>query len=263
MKPAILLPLSLLLAAPAQAQQYGAEPDDLRSHLVRLAEAYPDVVDGFDEHELILAGGKRLPLSDGRTDKTFEELLNDPDIGDMFAFAYPAGAPAAPPPVDFDPGRIRVEALFKALYGDCGKAQVAKRMRRIDWVPGHGGRPVSVTTAQGVDKALERVSRDLDRLPRAFGKYLTPSAGTYNCRAIAGTSRQSMHSYAAAIDVNTDFSDYWQWAQQKSGGPIEWRNRMPMEIVEVFERHGFVWGGRWHHYDTMHFEYRPDLLGAE
>jgi len=28
----------------------------------------------------------------------------------------------------------------------------------------------------------------------------------------------------------------------------------------VFERHGFIWGGRWWHYDTMHFEYRPELL---
>ena len=31
-------------------------------------------------------------------------------------------------------------------------------------------------------------------------------------------------------------------------------------IVEIFERHGFIWGGKWYHYDTMHFEYRPELL---
>jgi len=31
--------------------------------------------------------------------------------------------------------------------------------------------------------------------------------------------------------------------------------------VAVFERHGFIWGGKWFHYDTMHFEYRPELLG--
>ena len=34
----------------------------------------------------------------------------------------------------------------------------------------------------------------------------------------------------------------------------------PLEIVEIFERHGFIWGGRWKHYDTMHFEFRPELL---
>jgi hypothetical protein len=30
--------------------------------------------------------------------------------------------------------------------------------------------------------------------------------------------------------------------------------------VRVFEKHGFIWGGAWYHYDTMHFEYRPELL---
>ena len=30
----------------------------------------------------------------------------------------------------------------------------------------------------------------------------------------------------------------------------------------IFEKHGFIWGGRWYHYDTMHFEYRPELVGA-
>ena len=37
---------------------------------------------------------------------------------------------------------------------------------------------------------------------------------------------------------------------------------MPRAIVDAFERHGFVWGGRWYHYDTMHFEYRPELLAG-
>ena len=31
-------------------------------------------------------------------------------------------------------------------------------------------------------------------------------------------------------------------------------------IVKVFEKYGFIWGGRWYHYDTMHFEYRPEFL---
>ena len=126
----------------------------------------------------------RLPISDGRSDKSFEELLNKPDIGDMFAFAYPAGAPAAAPALNFDPGRVRVEALFRALYGDCQKGTLAKT-RKVAWVPKHGGGSVTFTTAQGADKALEAVSAELDQLPKSFTKFLVPSAGTYNCRAIA------------------------------------------------------------------------------
>jgi hypothetical protein len=65
-----------------------------------------------------------------------------------------------------------------------------------------------------------------------------------------------MHAYAAAIDLNTAFSDYWLW---RKGG---YRNRIPYEIVEIFERHGFIWGGKWGHFDTMHFEYRPEFFDA-
>jgi hypothetical protein len=39
------------------------------------------------------------------------------------------------------------------------------------------------------------------------------------------------------------------------------RNRYPQEIVEIFEKHGFIWGGKWSHFDLMHFEYRPEMLG--
>jgi hypothetical protein len=30
----------------------------------------------------------------------------------------------------------------------------------------------------------------------------------------------------------------------------------------VFEKHGFVCGGKWYHFDTMHFEYRPEIIAA-
>jgi hypothetical protein len=31
-------------------------------------------------------------------------------------------------------------------------------------------------------------------------------------------------------------------------------------LIKIFEKYGFIWGGKWNHYDTMHFEYRPELL---
>lgn len=40
-----------------------------------------------------------------------------------------------------------------------------------------------------------------------------------------------------------------------------YRNRMPQQIIDIFERHSFIWGGKWYHYDTTHFEYRAELLG--
>jgi hypothetical protein len=262
-----LIALAALAASAALAAdrkpRYGAPPNDLDKHLARLVAAYPDTVTGFDATHLSLKSGTKLRISDGRTDKTFDQLLDDPDIDDMFAFAYPAGDTPAPPPRDFDPGRVRVDALFKALYGDCEAGEVSPQMRAIQWLPKNNGGSVRFTTAQGADKALEAVSRELDELPSKFLKYLKPTAGTYNCRPIAGTSRMSMHGFAAAIDINIDHSDYWRWAKPQPDGSYVWKNRIPVEIVDIFERHGFVWGGRWHHYDTMHFEYRPDLVAPK
>ena len=46
------------------------------------------------------------------------------------------------------------------------------------------------------------------------------------------------------------------WARAASA------NTLPAEVIDIFERHGFIWGGKWSHYDTMHFEYRPELLNT-
>ncbi|MBX3575674.1 MAG: M15 family metallopeptidase [Rhizobiaceae bacterium] len=259
---ALAWPAASALAKDAAPGTYGRNPAGLAAHLDRLVAAYPDTIQGYDDTHLVLRDGTRFAIDDGREDKSFDELLDLPDIGDMFAFVYPADADAAQPPVDFDPGRVRVEGLFKALYGDCEKGDLTGRMSRVDWVPGHGGKPVWVATAQGVDRALKAVSAELDALPASFGKFLAPSSGTYNCRPIAGTNRMSMHSYGVAIDINTDFSDYWRWTKPGADGLYPWKNRIPPEVVAIFEKHGFIWGGRWYHYDTMHFEYRPDLLAA-
>ena len=249
----ILLVLTVL-AGPAGAAGYGAPPRDIGARLDRLVRAYPDFLQGHDGHWLLLKDGRRFAISDGRTDKSFDDMLADPDIDDMFYAAYPAGAPPGPPPLDFDPGRVRYEPLFEAMYGDCRRGEVAPKLHRIAWLPRHHGGSVAVTTANGVDKALAAVSAELDGLPQADMKYLIPDSGTYNCRAIAGSPSRSAHGWGAVIDINSAAADYWRWSGKG------WHNRVPAAIVGVFERHGFIWGGRWSHYDTMHFEYRPELL---
>jgi hypothetical protein len=30
--------------------------------------------------------------------------------------------------------------------------------------------------------------------------------------------------------------------------------------VKIFLEENFIWGGHWDRYDTMHFEYRPELI---
>jgi hypothetical protein len=242
------------LGTAAQAQTYGAPPPDLNAKLDRLVRSYPDVLASHDDKWLVLKDGRKFAISDGRMDKTFDEMVEHADVDDMFYADYTPSADATAPAMNFDPGRVRFEPLFNAMYGDCERGAVTPKMRSIAWLPKHGGGHVSITTANGVDKALEAVVRELDELPDRFLKYLVPNSGTYNCRRIAGSTSRSVHAWGAAIDINSAASDYWRW----SG--TGWHNRIPVEIARVFERHGFIWGGRWYHYDTMHFEYRPELL---
>lgn len=237
---------------------YGAPPPNLKAHLDRLVSAYPDWIANADGDDVILKNGARFAISDHRADKSFAELLEHPDIDDMFYMPYPAGSTPKQPPKDFDPGRVRFEPLFVAMYGDCRKNEVAPKLRTIDWLPAHGGGRIAVTRVNGVDTALAAVSRELDMLPSGLFRFLTPTGGTYNCRAIAGSSARSMHAYGAAIDLNTKYAYYWRWSAGRNAPA--WKNRLPLQIVRVFERHGFIWGGYWYHFDTMHFEYRPELL---
>ncbi len=210
--------------------------------------------------DLVWQDGTRMPISDGKPKKSFDAILDHPDIDDMFAIPYAAGTPAHPPALNEDPGRIRYEPLFRKMYGDCRKGEVQPQLRKVAWMPSAGGGPLLFTTVNGAADHLEAAIRDLAKLPPAMTRYLVPSAGTLNCRVIAGTDRMSMHAYGAAIDINTRFTDYWLWAKAPKAGLIPYRNRIPQAVVDVFERHRFIWGGKWYHYDTMHFEYRPELL---
>ena len=63
----------------------------------------------------------------------------------------------------------------------------------------------------------------------------------------------------AAIDINDRQADYWEFLKS-AGSQFTWRNRVPGAIGEIFERHGFIWGAKWFHVDSMHFEYRPELI---
>lgn len=163
----------------------------------------------------------------------------------------------------------RFEPFFKKMYGNTPRA-VGKHLVTVYWMPHVFGHryPLKVTTINGVDKKLQRISANLEKLPPEFHKYLENPGGSYYWRKVEGESSLSAHSFGIAIDINLRYSNYWLWDYQKTHKPITelrntrltCQNRIPMQIVEIFEKEGFFWGGRWYFYDTMHFEYRPDLL---
>jgi len=98
---------------------YGAPGRNISAYLDKLVNAYPDWIASRTNEQLIMKNGTKFSISDHRTDKSFNELLEHPDIDDMFYVPYPAGTLPKPPPKNFDPGRVRFEPLFTTMYGDC------------------------------------------------------------------------------------------------------------------------------------------------
>jgi hypothetical protein len=124
-----------------------------------------------------------------------------------------------------------------------------------------------------IAEPLKAVNNDLEALleadpvARRFVSGLRAVAG-HNWREIAGTLSRSYHSYGIAVDLAPKSfggrHTYWRWALPQNEEwyaiPYEQRWMVPLQIVEIFEKHGFVWGGKWFFFDTMHFEYRPEIL---
>ena len=67
--------------------------------------------------------------------------------------------------------------------------------------------------------------------------------GCFNARYSRDSGFLSRHAYAIALDMNTT-------SNCQGCTP-----RMNCDVVRIFRRHGFAWGGNWRHPDGMHFEW--------
>jgi len=258
---AVTIPIVLAALAWTQRATDAAEQPRVEA-LAALVNAYPGFLDRIDGNDLVWKDGTRMPIDDRKGAKSLQALVDDPDIKDMFAMTYPAAQKGIPPEVGFDPGRARYLPLFKKMYGDCLKTDVMANAVSVPWLPRHYGKTVRFSRINGAAAALKQVSEELDRLPDRFMDDLRPTQGTYNCRPIAGTDRLSAHGFGIAIDIAAAHSHYWGRSKPGADGRIPYRNEIPWEIVRIFEKHGFIWGGKWYHYDTMHFEYRPEIIAT-
>jgi hypothetical protein len=90
----------------------------------------------------------------------------------------------------------------------------------------------------------------------------------YGWRNIANTQSRSYHAYGLAVDLLPKSlggkQTYWLWTSQHRN---DWWNvsyneryHPPNAVIKAFEANGFIWGGKWPMFDTMHFEYRPEVL---
>ncbi len=253
-----------LTTVPAPAQSVSSSPPPwsriltIQTDLLVLAASYPRVMNGLglDQHGRVivrLRGGDRLVYDDGRP-KSFDQKLDRSDLQDTLAVIYPLGPLRRAPGPGQDPGRFRVAALLRAVYG--GSPQAVRT--NLVWVDFCGQR-VRFNARAGAARALARVGRELTELLRRrpdLRPYVFPLGGTFLWRRIAGTRRLSPHAWGMALDLNARYGGYWRWGGTRTGRT----GRYPYAIVRIFEKHGFIWGGKWRHFDLAHFEYRPELL---
>jgi hypothetical protein len=95
--------------------------------------------------------------------------------------------------------------------------------------------------------ALQEVGRTFDPVMRAKFQ-LDRCGGGYNFRTMRGSDKLSVHSWGAAIDLAPEIN----WLGRRWGANL---GMMPMAAVQIFEKRGFVWGGR--------FKTRPDCMHIE
>ncbi len=242
----------------------------LLDNLQHLQKAYPAAIQSVDANFIYWQDGTKMPVQDVKQHKTAQEKLDSPSIADQLEQPYVAGKLADMVVPTTDPGRVRNETFFKKMYGDSA-ANVAHKLTIVYWMPMTYGRqyPLEVTTVNGVNRQLSLVSADLDKLVAVhpeYKTYLAAPAGLFLWRDIADTHRLSPHSFGIAIDLNVKHTNYWEWELEKRKLPvtesatIPYLNQIPWDIVLIFEKHGFIWGGKWRHFDTMHFEYRPEMF---
>ena len=219
------------------------------------------------------AYGRILPASQRRSWREYVPIyLYEYQIGQWRSASqsrYHATLLAARAAVPETTTRVRSNEFLETLYGIRDQEEASARMERVSFfgMETHV-HPMVVEPLMRVEFDLRVLARRDNDL-REYIASLSEIQG-YNWRTIAGTPRRSYHSYGMAVDLIPDDWmavgwGYWRWA--RDGGRREWwkipnalRFYVPQVMIDAFERHGFVWGGKWYYFDNMHFEYRPESI---
>jgi hypothetical protein len=232
---------------------------NMKRDLLCLMLAYPEYITNIEQNNgyvfLIMNSGKKLIYDDKKQKNTQEKLAN-PDVQDTLDQLYPLTDIKKIMLTDFDPGRCRNYGLLSEIYGT-SRQTIESQLTKVN-VCYHN---YQFNSSSGAASSLQSVMNQL--LPMSekssnIRKCLFPCSGTFNYRVISGTGRLSPHSYGIAIDLASDKRDYWKWASKEAGEKrlASYSN----ELVKVFEDNNFVWGGKWSHFDILHFEYRPEII---
>ncbi|WP_055666976.1 M15 family metallopeptidase [Desnuesiella massiliensis] len=244
----------------AKASDINTYKITMKQDLFCLMMAYPEYIKDLQCTEdgrvyIIMKSGRKI-LYDDKKAKGHEEKLANPDIQDMMEQIYPLSPISKIMNTNFDPGRARIYGILTEIYGQ-SKSQVEAKLKQVKVGYGYYQFNGENRAAEALKASMNEVMALIQKKP-SINSFAFPCSGTFNYRYIAGTNRLSPHAFGIAIDLVRDSRDYWKWASKEQG-----QKRLesyPKELVEIFEKNGFVWGGKWNHFDILHFEYRPEII---
>lgn len=231
----------------------------IKQDLLCLMLAYPEYITNIEEKDgfvyVVMKSGKKLRYDD-KTHKNSENKLTNPDLQDTLEQIYPLTVVKNIMEENFDPGRCRSYELLSEVYGS-SKETIESKLTKVNL----GYHNYQFNNSSNASSSLQVIMKQLIPLSQSninVRKCLFPCSGTFNYRLISGTNRLSPHAFGIAIDLASDKRDYWKWASKAEG-----EKRLvsySSELVEIFEKNGFIWGGKWSHFDILHFEYRPEII---
>ncbi|MFA6936895.1 MAG: M15 family metallopeptidase [Treponema sp.] len=158
--------------------------------------------------------------------------------------------------------------FFDAIY-DCNtQGSTEKHIVKLTFL----GKKVNLH--ERMKEPLSKVEKEIKELAKKdsevnnFVKKLSSASGYY-WRTIRDSGNKSFHSLGIAVDILpvgwNQKNIYWGWRRDLDPDnwmktPLDRRWMPPKKVVDIFEKYGFIWGGKWVIWDNMHFEYHPELI---
>ena len=244
-------PADLLKDLPADLDDTG------RVDLYCLRRAYPQITGMVADAQgqwLVFADGRRVlyAAAPGQVATGGQESEWVVSVRVSMAEPYPLEPERPETPLGVSPGRWRSYDLLQTLYGASPKT-VGGHLIQARLMGQH--LHLSPAAAQAMNRADALLAPQAAYDPRL--KTLLKMDGGFAWRRIAGENRLSPHAFGIAFDISPGIATYWRWSKLR---PHPLQKSYPASIVAAFENEGFIWGGKWHEYDLMHFEYRPEII---
>jgi len=247
-----------------------------------IIEAYPDLIEKCEfrnDDWAVLLRGTWYYFAEGRL-LPENQLENASEYRSYQFYNYPEELPPWKQPSSEDIERFktwtanrsqttikRSDFFLNDLWQATTRTETENQLLRFNFL----GRPVrlhkllhdKMITIETQIRTAARTNPQVQTWIDSLG-----SPAGFAWRNIADTQSRSYHSYGIAIDLLPralgSRQAYWFWTSQHRADwwNVSYNDRYhpPAAVIRIFEDNGFIWGGKWVLFDTMHFEYRPEIL---